>query len=196
MSDMNRAALIDHHDSCLGVIDVQENFLAKLPLDERSILVARILWLAKVAARLDIPILATAEDMNRNGPMVPALATAFPPQTHIHNKMVFGLYGQHDIRDAVTKSGRRSFILTGLETDVCIAQSALGLAAAGFDVTVVADACGSPPPHHEHGLARLRDAGIRIASVKGVFYEWIRDLAIYRDRVSDLVDEAPAGLTL
>jgi nicotinamidase-related amidase len=178
------------------VIDVQENFLAKLPLHERPSLVARILWLVKIAGRLDIPILATAEDMNRNGPMVPALATAFPAQTHIHNKMVFGLYGQDDIRDAVTGLGRRSFVLTGLETDVCIAQSALGLAAAGFDVTVIADACGSPPPHHRDGIERLRDSGIRIATTKGLFYEWIRDLATYRDRVSDLVDEAPAGLTL
>ena len=90
----------------------------------------------------------------------------------------------------------RSFILTGLETDVCIAQSALGLAGADFDVTVVSDACGSPPPHHAHGLDRLRDAGIRITSVKGIFYEWVRDLVVYRDRVSDLVDAAPAGLTL
>ncbi|MBL8894561.1 MAG: isochorismatase family protein [Rhizobiales bacterium] len=193
---MNRAALVDRNDSCLGVIDVQENFLAKLPLHERSILVARILWLVKVAARLDIPILATAEDMNRNGPLVPALATALPPQTHIHNKMVFGLTGQDDIRAAATKLSRRSFVLTGLETDVCIAQSALGLAAAGFDVTVIADACGSPPPHHHDGIERLRDAGIRITTTKGLFYEWIRDLETYRDRVTDLVDEAPAGLTL
>jgi len=193
---MNRQSLVDRDDSCLGVIDVQANFLAKLPLHERSALAARILWLVKVAVRLEIPILATAEDMNRNGPLLPALTTAFPPATHIHNKMVFGLMGQDDIRDAVTQLGRRSFVLTGLETDVCIAQSALGLAGAGFDVTVVADACGSPPPHHDHGLERLRDAGIRITSVKGIFYEWVRDLSIYRDRIGDLADEAPAGLTL
>ena len=67
----------------------------------------------------------------------------------------------------------------------------MGLADAGFDVTVIADACGSPPPHHHDGIERLRDAGIRITSVKGVFYEWMRDLSTYRDRVGDLVDEAP-----
>ncbi len=193
---MNRASLVDRNDSCLGVIDVQENFLAKLPLHERPALVSRILWLVKVAARLDIPILATAEDVNRNGPLVPALATAFPPQTHIHNKMVFGLYGQDDIRDAVASLDRRSFVLTGLETDVCIAQSALGLAGAGFDVTVIADACGSPSPHHHDGVERLRDAGIRITSTKGIFYEWVRDLSTYRDRVTDLADNPPAGMTL
>jgi nicotinamidase-related amidase len=193
---MNRISLVDRNESCLAVIDVQQSFLAKLPLHERASLVARIAWLVRVATRLDIPVLATAEDMNRNGPLVPELTREFSAATHIHNKMVFGLYGQDNIRDAVTEMGRRSFVLTGLETDVCISQSALGLAGAGFDVTVIADACGSPPPHHAYGLERLRDAGIRIASVKGIFYEWVRDLSVYRERVSDLVDEAPAGLTL
>jgi len=193
---MNRQSLVDRSESCLAVIDVQANFLAKLPLHERPALVARIRWLVKAALRLEIPILATAEDMNRNGPLVPELTREFPPATHIHNKMVFGLYGQDDIRDTVTALGKRSFVLTGLETDVCIAQSALGLAAAGFDVTVISDACGSPAPHHDHGLERLRDAGIRITSVKGIFYEWVRDLGVYRDRIGDLADEAPAGLTL
>jgi nicotinamidase-related amidase len=193
---MNRLSLVDRAQSCLGVIDVQQNFLNKLPEPERPGLVARIAWLVRVANRLEIPILATAEDMNRNGPLVPELVRDLPPKTHIHNKMVFGLYGQDDIREAVAQFGRRSFVLTGLETDVCIAQSALGLAGAHFDVTVISNACASPSPNHEHGLERLRDAGIRITSVKGIFYEWIRDLATYRDSVADLVDQAPDGLTL
>jgi nicotinamidase-related amidase len=193
---MNRLSLVDRAQSCLGVIDVQQNFLNKLPEPERPRLVARIAWLVRVANRFEIPILATAEDMNRNGPLVPEIVRELPPPTHIHNKMVFGLYGQADIREAATQLGRRNFVLAGLETDVCIAQSALGLAGAHFDVTVIADACGSPSPHHEQGLERLRDAGVRITSVKGIFYEWIRDLATYRDSVADLVDQAPDGLTL
>jgi hypothetical protein len=61
---------------------------------------------------------------------------------------------------------------------------------------VVADTCGSPAPHHGHGIERLRDAGLRITNVKGIFYEWIRDLGVYRDSVADLVEDAPDGLTL
>jgi nicotinamidase-related amidase len=193
---MNRLSLVDRAQSCLGVIDVQQNFLNKLPDSERPGLVARIAWLMRVANRLEIPILATAEDMNRNGPLVPELVRELPPKTPVYNKMVFGLYGQDDIREAAARLGRQSFVITGLETDVCIAQSALGLAGAHFDVTVISNACASPSPHHEHGLERLRDAGVRITSVKGIFYEWIRDLATYRDSVADLVEDAPQGLTL
>ena len=90
--------------------------------------------------------------------------------------MVFGLWGQEDIRAAVEATGRDCFVLAGLETDVCVAQSALGLRAAGYQVAVVADACASPPPHHENGLRRLQGSGVVLTAVKTVFYEWLRDL--------------------
>src|SRR3954471_9793331 len=105
-------------DACgLLVIDVQEYFLAKLPLDQRAPLVARIGWLMRVARALDIPIIATAEDIVRDGPLVPELAALLPAGQPVFDKMVFGLYDQPDIRAAVVASGRTEFILVGLETD-------------------------------------------------------------------------------
>ena len=87
------------------------------------------------------------------------------------------------------------FVLAGLEIDVCIAHSALGLAAAGYRPVVIDDACGSPPPHQPHGLRRLRDAGITVTSVKGIFYEWVRDLETHH-RVKALANlRTPEGLT-
>ena len=52
-----------------------------------------------------------------------------------------------------------------------------GLQAAGFRVAVVEDACGSPPPHHERGIRRLRDAGVTVTDAKAVYYELARDIA-------------------
>ena len=52
------------------------------------------------------------------------------------------------IRTAIDATNRTTFILVGLETDVCVAQSALGLKAAGYRAVVVEDATASPPPHH------------------------------------------------
>ena len=106
------------------------------------------------------------------------------------------LVGEVYIRAAVEASKRDCFVLVGLETDVCVAHSALGFAAAGHRPVVIDDACGSPPPHHEHGLRRLRDAGVTVTSVKGVFYEWVRDLATYRRIKPQLNEALPEGLTL
>ena len=57
------AGLFDHRKSCLIVIDVQQYFLDKLPLDWRQPLVERIAWLIRLARILDIPVVATAEDI-------------------------------------------------------------------------------------------------------------------------------------
>lgn len=186
-----------HRDtSCLVVIDVQQYFLDKLPAGLAAPLVARIAWFMRVARALGIPIIATAEDIPDNGTLVPPLVDLLPQGTPIFNKMVFGLYDQADIRAAVTASGRSAFVLVGLETDVCIAHSALGLAGAGHRVAVIEDACGSPPPHHEAGLRRIHDAGILVTTLKGMHYEWVRDLATLKQLKAAIGTERPAGMTL
>lgn len=194
MSDAN--GLVERDRSCLLVIDVQQNFLAKLPLHERGPLVARMAWLMKVARSLDIPVIATAEDMARNGPLVPELTAELPSGAKVFDKMIFGLMDQADIRAAVTASKRDQFVLAGMETDVCIAHSAMGLQAAGHRAIVIDDACHSPPPHHEHGLRRLRDAGVAVTSIKGLFYEWARDLETLRRIKPRMNEPLPPGLTL
>ncbi len=103
--------LISREASCLIVIDVQQYFLDKLPLDWRAPLVARIAWLIRVAHALDIPVIATAEDIAENGPIVPDLMRELPPGHTVHDKMVFGLAGQASILEEVRRTGRSECIL-------------------------------------------------------------------------------------
>ncbi|MGH6719064.1 MAG: isochorismatase family protein [Alphaproteobacteria bacterium] len=188
--------VFERDSSCLVVIDVQAYFLGKLPLHERRPLVERIAWLMRVARALGIPIVATAEDIARNGTLVPELVAELPTGAPIFDKLIFGLDRQDDIRAAALATGRDTFVLTGMETDVCVAHSALGLKARGFRPVVIDDASASPPPHHEHGLRRVRDAGIAVTSAKGIYYEWVRDLVTHH-RIKSLTNEPlPAGLTL
>lgn len=188
--------LLDRHRCCLVVIDVQPYFLAKLPLDQRQPLADRIAWLVRVAAALGIPVVATAEDLPTVGPLAEVVMEALPAGTRVHDKRVFGLAQQADILAAVEATGRRELVLAGLETDVCIAHSALGLLDLGFRVAIPEDATGSPPPHHQAGLARLAAAGAILTTVKGVYYEWVRDLATLDDVRRRVQGPLPAGLTL
>jgi nicotinamidase-related amidase len=185
--------------SCLLVIDVQQYFLNKLALDEREPLVRRIAWLMRAARLLEIPIIATAEDMERDGPLVPELERELPAGAKVFDKLIFGLCDQPDIRasvDAMAGNGRDQFVLAGMETDVCIAHSAFGLADAGFRPFVIDDACASPAPHHDHGLRRLRDGGITVTSLKGIFYEWVRNLETLNRIRTKINEPLPPGLTL
>jgi nicotinamidase-related amidase len=188
--------LLDRTKSCLIVIDVQQFFLNKLPLDQRGPLVARIGWLMRVATILDIPIIVTAEDIKNDGPPVAELMNELPSGTKVFDKMIFGLHDQPDIRAAVAATGRSQFVLAGLETDVCVAHSALGLMDAGHRVAVIEDATGSPPPHHDSGIRRMGEAGVTVTNVKGVYYEWVRDLATNAKVKAQLNRPLPPGLTL
>jgi nicotinamidase-related amidase len=191
--------LTERARSCLLVIDVQQYFLNKLALADRELLVRRIAWLMQVARALEIPIIATAEDMARSGPLVPDLERELPAGAKVFDKLIFGLCDQPDIRAAVDSAaagGRDQFVLVGLETDVCIAQSAFGLTGAGYRPFVIDDACASPAPHHEYGLRRLRDAGITVTSLKGIYYEWVRDLETLGRVRKQMNEPPPPGLTL
>ena len=188
--------LFDRDRSCLVVIDVQQYFLVKLPGEQQVPLVARIAWLIRVARALGIPIIATAEDITNDGPLVDELRRELPEGSTVHDKMVFGLAGQESIVDDVERTGRREFVLVGLETDVCVTHSAIGLMDLGYRVAIIDDATASPPPHHDYGIARLRAAGAVITSVKGIYYEWMRDLATMYHTRSEVDGDLPPGLTL
>jgi nicotinamidase-related amidase len=188
--------LFDREDSFLAVIDVQKLFLDKLPREARAPLVGRIAWLMRVAAALDIPIIAMGEDVARNGAPVPEVLAALPPGRAVFDKQVFGLFSQADIRAATTAIGRRQAVLVGLETDVCVAHSALGLLDGGFRVAAVTDATGSPGGAHPAGLERMQAAGVILLTAKALYYEWLRDLATLA-RVKPLVSPyQPADLVL
>jgi nicotinamidase-related amidase len=193
---MASSRLLERDRSCLVVIDVQPYFLAKLPLDQREPLAQRIAWMVRLAALLDIPVVATAEDLTQVGPLAEPVAQALPRSAAVHDKRVFGLADQSDILAAIEATGRRDLVLVGLETDVCVAHSALGLLDRGFRVAVAEDATGTPPPHQQAGIARMAAAGAIVTTVKGVYYEWVRDLPTNAALRRQLQSPLPPGLTL
>jgi nicotinamidase-related amidase len=184
-------------DKCaLVVIDVQDYFLAKLPLDWRKPLVERIAWLMQVASILEIPVIATAENIASDGPMVPDLEKQLRAGANVYDKKVFGLCGQSDILEAIRQTGRSEYVLVGVETDVCISHSAMGLLDQGFRVAAIEDATASPPPHHDAGLRRMAAGGVILTNTKGIYYEWVRDLATNAHVQSRMNLPTPASLTL
>ena len=191
--------LIERSDSILVAVDAQPGFsgatddAAGAAAQSRDVAA----WLAAVAAALEIPIVVTEEDAARNGPTDPGIAGHLRPRTPVFAKAVFGLADVPEILAAVEASGRRTAIIVGAETDVCVAQSAIGLLDHGFRVVVVTDATFSPGPMHELGLRRVRDAGAELHHAKGVYYEWIRTLEAARRFTAEHPDLAqPPGFRL
>ncbi len=192
---MRSNSLLDVNDSLLIVIDVQPSFVKKENEVLPNPLLQRMCWVIKVANWLNIPLIVTAEDISHSGNISDEVAHALPPDTKIYNKMIFGLAAQSDILEAVQRAHRKTAVLIGYETDVCITHSALGLIDLGYKVVVVADATGSPGNAHQIGLDRIRSAGGIIVSAKSLYYEWIRTVA-KSNEFEGLGIPTPEGMTL
>lgn len=125
--------LVDHRDSVLVIVDAQEAFYAgSLPPDARSAAeqaLDRMTWLAGVALLLEVPLVVTEEEPGRNGSTFAPLAELAGAPALV--KPTFGLTGTPEILAAVEATGRRTAVLAGFETDVCVAQSAVGLVERG-----------------------------------------------------------------
>lgn len=95
-------------------------------------------------------------------------------------------------------SGRPVAVLTGFETDVCVAQSALGLLDLGLRAVVVQDACFSiDAGAHQYGLERLVGTGVERNNVKGVAFEWmatVQEGRAVRDRDRERFGPPPLQL--
>ncbi len=190
------ATLTDDADSVLVVIDAQPGFLGKLRPPDADAVVDRIRWLVRLATLLDVPILVTEEQPERNGSTAAPIDAALPTGASRHTKPAFGLAACPPIVAALERYGRRTAVLCGLETDVCVAQSAIGLKDAGWKVVAVEDAAASPGPAHAQGLARMRAAGVEVAGVKALAYEWLRTVE-RTERVERFLEtDVPIGIVL
>lgn len=166
-------SLIDPADSVLVVIDVQGDFLARVEDETKDGLLERIVFLVESARFCGIPVIASVESPEDWGGLHPELMEAVG-EAPVLRKVVFGLCGDPLVGPALRETGRRTAVLVGLETDVCVAQSALGLLDEGFRVVVVEDAVGSPGSAHAAGLERMRRAGAIPVVAKQLHYEWLR----------------------
>jgi nicotinamidase-related amidase len=165
-------ALLDRNESVLVVVDAQPGFLEP----EAEPAVERMAWLVAVAARLGIPVIVTEEEPERNGATDTRIVDRLPAATPVFRKPTFGLAATAEILEATRATERGTAVVVGCETDVCVAQSAIGLRTAGFTCVVVEDATFSPGEMHERGLARLASEGIARNHAKGVTYEWLRSV--------------------
>ena len=179
--------LLDRDNSVLVVVDAQPGFLA--PAGDAA--AERIAWLVAVAVRLGLPVIVTEEEPERNGRTDARVAAQLPPGVPTFVKPTFGLAGTPEILAAVRATGRDTAVIVGCETDVCVAQSAIGLRNAGFTTVVVEDATFSPGEMHERGLARVAREGVGRNHAKGVTYEWLRTVEDAHSLFGDSTLPAP-----
>ena len=172
--------LIDAKQSALLVVDVQGRLVPAIA--GWQALLDQVVWLIRLARRMEIPVLACEQYPQGLGPTHPAVAAELPDgciARKLHFSAVAGAC--HGLDQA---GGRGQLVVCGMETHVCVLQTVIELLEGGRKVFVVEEAVGSRRDADKAlALARMREAGAGIVSREMVAFEWLRkaDSELFRE---------------
>jgi nicotinamidase-related amidase len=161
-------------NSVLIVIDIQDKLLAKLP--EAGRLVRNAGFVLDAAAALGVPVRATEQYPKGLGPTTAEIARRLPAT--LPAKTAFSCCGAGTFLEELEMLRRPNVVLVGMETHVCVAQTALDLLHAGLHVFLPVDALAARGTlDHDTALRRLEQAGAVLTTSEAVAFEWMGDAA-------------------
>jgi nicotinamidase-related amidase len=180
--------LMNREDSALLVVDAQEKLLEVIP--KRDWIVWNIRRLLDGAAVLGVPIAGTEQYPDRLSPTVPQLKQRIGSAP---DKLSFSACVCGEIFERWRSDGRYRVLVCGIETHVCVLQTALDLIASGFEVQLAVDACGTRLAiDHDTALRRMESAGVVLTTTETAMFEWCRTAGTPEfKRISALVKEPP-----
>ncbi|MBN1804342.1 MAG: isochorismatase family protein [Sedimentisphaerales bacterium] len=164
--------MLDIEDCCLVVVDVQGK-LARLMYD-KQVLFQNIKVLIETAKILEIPILWCQQVPDALGPTLPEIAELLSGNEPI-DKSAFSCCGAEQFNVKLNELNRQQVILCGIETHVCIYQTAVDLLRKGFKVDLIADAVSSRAVENKQtGINRIAAEGANISCIEMALFELLR----------------------
>lgn len=157
-------------DCALAVIDIQEKLLP--PIFEKERLVRNAQLLVRLADVLSLPVLVSTQYVKGLGPTIEEISSLLP-ETRTVDKLEFGCFGNGEYCSTVAGlANRNTLLLCGMESHICVTQTALGALNQGLNVHVAADAVSSRTElNWKIGLNRMQSAGAVISSTEMMIYE-------------------------
>lgn len=165
--------MLDKDNSLLLIIDVQEKLVNAL---DKQIVVTRTATLAKSAKIMGIPVIATQQYPKGLGLIVESVKQNLASETLIIDKTSFSAVKEEGFLEILKSFNKKQIVICGIETHVCVHQTAADLISEGFEVYVVKDACASRNKYEfKQGIERMQQNGAQITCLEIVLFEWLRD---------------------
>jgi nicotinamidase-related amidase len=188
---MSHPTQMSSADTGLLVIDVQEKLVRLIPASDRMI--RNIAFLVDGARILEMPVQATEQYPKGLGTTVAELAGRIPERP---DKVAFSCCAIPAVVENFRRAARPKVVLAGIETHVCVLQTALDLLALDFRVYVAVDAVSSRTAvDHDAALRRMERAGAILTTAETAVFEWVGGAGSPRFKdISRLVQERMKSL--
>lgn len=166
-------ALMNPSDTVILLLDHQSGLFQVVKDIPVADLRANVVALAKLATLLKIPVITTASEPNGpNGPIMPEIAQFAPQAIYVPRKGEVNAWDNELFVKTVKDTGRKTIIMAGVWTSVCVMFPALDAKAAGYKVYAVMDASGDPSEMASRTtLARFTQSGIVPTSMNAMTCE-------------------------
>jgi nicotinamidase-related amidase len=160
---------LDRQAAILLVVDIQERLAAAMAERERVEAGAR--RLIEGARILGVPVVHTEQYPRGIGPTVAGLREALGDRPAVE-KITFDCCREPAFLPPLAAAGRKTVVLCGMETHICVLQTCLGLLERGYGVHVAADAvCSRDAANSRVGLELMRDAGAVVTCTETVLFQ-------------------------
>ncbi|MGW3624268.1 isochorismatase family protein [Streptomyces sp. NPDC000880] len=171
--------LIDAADSALLMVDHQSGLLQVVKDLSVNELRTNVAAISKAASLAGVPVIATASvPEGPNGPLVPEIFENAPHSVYVQRQGQINAWDVDGFRNAVAATGRRTLVIGGIMTSICVVEPALAALAEGYTVYAVIDASGTYSDVAQRvSIERLSRAGVIVVDVAAVISEWQRTWA-------------------
>jgi len=160
----------------LMVVDIQDRLLSAMPEVDKITIVKSVKTLLQSADLLSVPVIVTEQYPKGLGATNSTITEHLPSNTSVIEKTKFSASQVEKVGQLLQKSGRQQIYLAGMESHICITQTAIDLLSRGYQVFVLEDAiCSRNSLNHQNAVSRLRQAGVIITNVESLVFEWLKD---------------------
>lgn len=164
--------MLEKEETVLVLLDIQGK-LAEIVHDSEFV-INNIAKAAEGVQILGLPVLWLEQYPKGLGPTAQQIASKLPDQKPIE-KITFSAYDTAEFVEQLEESGRKKVLLAGIETHICVYQTAAHLIQHGYEVEVLADCTSSrTAKSHEIGLQKMMQLGVKLTTVEMALFEMLQ----------------------
>ena len=167
---MQHESILRKKDTLFLIIDIQERLLPAVSESDNVLKYSTIL--AKAAEILKIPLIISEQYPKGLGNTVNNILDVMPKNTQVVEKTTFSCMQTESLAKAIKASMASQVVICGIESHICVAQTALDITSTGTQVHILSDAVSSrKKSNKDNALTRLSRAGIVINNTESALFE-------------------------